>query len=63
MFRFEDSLEKIRSGLIYRYTCSNCKVTYNGKNLRHFYTTAGIYNLTRKHLKNVKQSAISDHLL
>ena len=32
LFRFNDSLEKkIRSGIIYRYTCSNCKVTYYGK--------------------------------
>ena len=29
LFHFKDSLEKkIRSGIIYRYTCSNCKVTY-----------------------------------
>ena len=28
LFYFKDSLEKkIRSGKIYRYTCSNCKVT------------------------------------
>ena len=32
LFRFNDSLEeKIRSGIIYRYTCSNCKITYYGK--------------------------------
>ena len=62
LFRFKDSL-----GIIYRYTCSNCKVTYYGKTFRHFYTKAaehmGISNLTGKRLKNVKQSAISDHLL
>ena len=68
LFRFKDPLEKkIRSGIIYRYTCSNCKVTYYGKTFRHFYTRAaehmGISNLTGKRLKNVKQSAISDHLL
>ena len=28
LFRLKDPLEKkIRSGIIYRYTCSNCKVT------------------------------------
>ena len=53
LFRFKDSLEKkIRSGIIYRYTCSNCKVTYCGKTFRHFYTRAaehmGISNLTGK---------------
>ena len=68
LFQFKDRLEKkIRSGIIYRYTCSNCKVTYYGKTFRHFYTKAaehmGISNLTGKQLKNVKQSAISDHLL
>ena len=68
LFRFKDPLEKkTRSGIIYRYMCSNCKVTYYGKTFRHFYTRAaehmGISNLTEKRLKNVKQSAISDHLL
>ena len=29
LFQFRHSLEKkIRSGIIYRYTCSNCQVTY-----------------------------------
>ena len=68
LFRFKDSLEKkIHSGIIYRYTCSNCKVNYYGKTFRHFYTKAaehmGISNLTGKRLKNVMQSAICDHLL
>ena len=67
LFQLKGPLEKeIRSG-IYRYTCSNSKVTYYGKTFRHFYTRAaehmGISNLTGKRLKNVKQSAISDHLL
>ena len=32
LFRFKDSIEKrICSGIIYRYTSSNCKVTYYGK--------------------------------
>ena len=60
LFRFKDSLEKkIRSGIIYRYTCSNCKVTYYGKTFPHFYTRAaehmGISNLTGKRLKTVMQ--------
>ena len=68
LFQFKDPLEKkICSGIIYHYTRSDCKVTYYGKTFRHFYTRAaehmGISNLTRKRLKNVKQSAISDHLL
>ena len=68
LFPFKYPLEnKIRSAIIYRYMCSNCKVTYNGKTFRHFYTRAaehmGIFNLTGKRPKNVKQSAIFDHLL
>ena len=47
--------------------CCNCKVTYYGKTYCHFLTRAtehmGISNLTGKHLKSVKQSAVSDHLL
>ena len=45
----------------------NCKVTYHRKTFLHCYTRAsehmGISNLTRKRLKYIKQSAISDHLL
>ena len=68
LFRFKDSLEKkIRSGIIYHYTCSNCKLTYYGKTFRHFYIRAtehmGTSNLTGKRLKSVMQSAISEHLL
>ena len=67
LFQLKGPLEKeIRSG-IYRYTCSNSKVTYYGKTFCHFYTRAaehmGISNLTGKCLKSVKQAAISDHLL
>ena len=68
LFRYKDSLQKeIRSGIVYRYMCSNCKVTCYGKTYRHYFTRAaehmGISNLTGKHLTCVKQSAASDHLL
>ena len=68
LFRYKDSLQKkIRSDIVYRYMCSNCKVTYYGKTYCHFFTRAaehmGISNLTGKRLKCVKQSAVSDHLL
>ena len=68
LFHFKDTLDKkIRSDLVHRYTCSNCNVTYYGKTYRHFFTRAaehmGISNLTEKRVKNVKQSAVSDHLL
>ena len=59
--------EKIRSFLIYRYTCSNCNFTGYGKTYRHFFIRAaehmGVSNLTGKQLINIKDSAVSDHLL
>ena len=59
LFRYKDSLQKkIRSDIVYRYTCSNCKVTYYGKTYHHLFTRAaehmGISNLTGKRLKCVK---------
>ena len=67
LFHIKDSLEKkILSGIIYCCRFSNCNIYY-GKTFRHFYTRAAehmrISNLTGKRIKNVKQSAISDHLL
>ena len=66
-FRFKDSLEKKNSsGIIHRHTCNNYKVTYYEKPSANFTRVAehmGIFNLTRKHLKNVKKLAISEHLL
>ena len=66
--RFKDSLKKkILSGIVCRYTCSNCKVTYYEKTIRHFLTRVsehtGTSNLTGKRIKNAKELAISDHLL
>ena len=59
LFCYKGSLQKkVCSDLVYRYMCSNSKVTYYGKSNHHF-----ISNLTRRHLKYVKQSAVSDHLL
>ena len=68
LFRYKDSLQrKIRSDIVYRYTSSNCKVTYYGKTYHHFFTRAaehmGISNLTGKRLKCIKQFTVSDHLL
>ena len=74
-FRINNSIEeKMCSWIIYRYTCSNCKITYSAETFHHFHyfhhfqhTIAaehmGISNLIEKRLKNVSQSAISDHLL
>ena len=64
LFHFKDSLEKkIHSGIIYCYQCCNCNVTYYGKNLSLLYQSGWISSLTGKCPKNVRQSAISDHLL
>ena len=68
LFRFKDTLnKKIRSHLVYRYSCSSCNATYYGKTYRHFFTRAaehmGISNLTSKRVKNVTESAVSDQLL
>ena len=41
LFRFTAPLEKkVRSGITFRYTCSNCMATYYEKIFRHFYTRA-----------------------
>ena len=47
--------------------CSSCNVIYYGKTYRHIFRRAAEYmsisNLTGKFVKNVKESAVSDHLL
>ena len=53
LYKFKDSLDKkVRSDSIYRYTCSNCNVTYYCKTYRHFFPRAaehmGISNLKKK---------------
>ena len=68
LFRFKDSLEKKNlPGIVYRYTCRNCKVTYYEKTFRHFFTRTskhmGTLNLTGKRIKNAQESAIPNHLL
>ena len=67
LFRYEDSLQKkIRSDIVYRYMCSNCRLLIMVKHRRFFTRAAkhmGISNLIGKHLKCVKQSAVSGHLL
>ena len=59
--------KKILSGIIYRYMCSNCKVTYYRKTVSNFFTRAFEHmetsNQTEKRITNAKESAISDYLL
>ena len=61
VFHFKDSLDKnFCSEIMYCFTCSNCKVTYY---LYQSGRTHGYLYSYKKTSKNVKQSAISDHLL
>ena len=59
--------KKLWSGIVYSFNCNSCNIIYYGKTKRHFYIRAaehmGNSHLTNKRHKNVKQSAISDHLL
>ena len=59
--------KKLCSGIVYGFECNSCKAIYYGKTKPHFYIRAaehmGISHLTNKRLKNIKQSAISDHVL
>ena len=68
MFRFKGTLNKeIHYFLVYRYTSSNCNLTNHGKTYCHFFVrdagAYGCFNLTGKRLKNIQDSAVSDHLL
>ena len=70
MFVFKDRIPTyMKSAVIYKFTCSNCNVTYIGKTNRHFHVRycehLGISKLTNKELKYNKQSttAVRDHLL
>ena len=41
LFCFKDTLDKkIRSDLVYCYSCSSCNAIYYGKTYRHFFTIA-----------------------
>ena len=58
-------IKKLRSNVIYSYTCSNFNVTY-GKTYLHFSITVSaipISNVTEKRTEDVEESAISEHLL
>ena len=65
---FKDSHEqtKISYSMFSHCTCGHYNITYYGRAFRHLYARAaehvGIFNLTGKPLKHVKQSAIFDLL-
>ena len=68
-FSFKDRIPKsILSGLVYKFTCSDCNVTYYGKTKRHFKVRIsehlGVSPLTGKRVKPSHQTtAIFDHLI
>ena len=59
--------KKLCPGIVHSFKCNSCNAIYYGKTKRHFYVRAaehmGISHLKNKRLKNVKESAVSDHLL
>ena len=68
LFRFKDTIPKeISSHLVYKFTCSCCNVTYYGQSERHFFDRSSenldMTPLTGKRVKNLKKSAIFDHIL
>ena len=67
-FHFKDVFpKKLCSDIVYSFKCKSCNAIYYDKAKRHFSVRTaehmGISHLTNKRLKNVKQSAISDHVL
>ena len=67
LFRFKDVIPKeLQSHLVYKFSCSNCNVSYYGKTERHLNVRPsehiGISRLTGKRVE-CKPSAVSDHLL
>ena len=67
LFRFKDVIpKKLRSHLIYKFSCSSCNATYYGKTERHLNVRSGehisLSPLTGNRVA-CKPSAISEHLL
>ena len=66
LFPVKDRVPKrMRSGVVYRFTCPSCQAGYIGKTDRHLHTRfcehAGISQLTGKAVKTPGPSAIHDH--
>ena len=68
-FSFKDKIPTfLCSGLVYKFSCSDCNVTYYGKTKRHFKVRMsehlGISPLTGKTVKTMHQTtAVYDHFL
>ena len=68
-FSFKDRVPKnLKSRVLYKYTCSNCNITYIGKSMRHFQVRfsehLGISKLTNKPYSYNSKTAttIRDHI-
>ena len=57
----------LRSGIVYKFHCGGCSVTYYGKTKRHFKVRMcehlGISGLNGKRVKGDDDSAIKEHFL
>lgn len=67
-FPFKDKTpEDMRSNVVYKFVCGSCNAAYYGKTERHIRVRSsehlGITPLTGKRVRNIKPSAISEHLL
>ena len=65
LFRFKDSIPKeLRSHIVYKFLCSNCKITYYGETERHLNARSGehlsLSALTGKRVNNNKKLAVKD---
>ena len=68
VFRFKDSIPKeLPSRLVYKFSCSNCNITYYGETERHLNVRSeehlSLSALTGKRVNNNKKSAVKDHCL
>ena len=63
-FSFKDRLPKsLLSGLVYKFKCSDCNVTYYGKTKRRISEHLGLSPLTEKRVKpSYQTTAIFDHI-
>ena len=68
LFRFKDSIPKeLLSHLVYKFSFSNCNITYCGETELHLNVRSGehlsLSALTGKRINNNKKSAVKDHCL
>ena len=67
-FQFKDKMPfRLRSNVVYKFSCGRCNATYYGETCRHLSVRvgehSGISPLTGKKLKSKKSTAVKDHML